>query len=275
MGGRDKNLDHYVHPDFGSLYEENAAMRAELAVLHEDLEYINRVIIPSTQTSYLIKVGALRVEALQAQVEVMRTRRRIALLRSYLERGERVRAAAFNHRVDREFGEWDERLRREVSQIDQAKARFSSLVPSEDESEVRSLYRLLARKLHPDINIEQSDEAKSLWPAVQTAYIWSDVFQMKSLLIMADDYPESYEMPNDMTGMRKINAALKGKIASMNAKLDNLKQHPAFEWKKVLDDQELLASEQSKLRDEIQHSRIQRAALQELLNSLEMKGVRQ
>lgn len=275
MSEKDKNSDPYVHPDFDSLYEENTAMRGDLAALYEDLEYINRVTIPSTQTSYLIKVGALRVEALQTQIEVMRTRRRIALLRSYLERGERVHLAALNHRVDREFGEWDERLRREVNQIDQAKARFSSLAPSEDENEVRSLYRLLARKLHPEINSEQSDEAKSLWPSVQTAYIWSDVFQMKSLLIMADDYPESYEMPNDIAGMRRNNAALKGKIASMSAKVENLKQHPAFEWKKVLDDPELLASEQSKLRSEIQHSRTQSAALRELLSSLEMKGVRQ
>lgn len=274
MNERGKNIDDYVHPDFDSLYEENTAKRGELAVLYEELEYINRVIIPSTQTSYLIKVGALRVEALQAQVDVMRTRRRIALLRSYLERGERVHAAVLNHRVDKEFREWDERLRREVSQIDQAKARFSSFAPSEDEGEVRSLYRLLARKLHPEINAEQSDEAKSLWPPVQTAYIWGDVFQMKSLLIMADDYPESYEMPNDMASMRKNNAALKGKITSMAAKIDNLKQHPAFEWKKVLDDPELLASEQNKLRDEIYRSRIQKTALQELLSSLEVKGVR-
>ena len=250
-------------------------MRGELAALYEELEYINRVVIPATQTSYLIKVGALRVEALQTQVDVMRTRRRIALLRSYLERGERVHAAALNHRVDREFREWDERLRQEVGQIEGAKARFSSFAPSEDEDEIRSLYRLLARKLHPEINPDQSEDAKSLWPAVQTAYVWNDVFQLKSLLIMADDYPESYDMPNDMASMRKNHAMLKGKISSMIAKVGNVKQHPAFEWRRVLDDPELLASEQAKLRDEIHRARIQRTALQDMLNSLELKGVRQ
>jgi len=275
LSERNNHPDYYVHPDFNSLYEENSILRGELAVLHEELEYINRVVIPATQTNYLIKVGALRVEALQTQVDVMRTRRRIALLRSYLERGERVHAAALNHRVDREFREWDERLRREAGQIDQAKARFSSLVPSEDEQEIRSLYRLLARKLHPEINAEQSDEAKSLWPAVQTAYIWGDVFQMKSLLLISDDYPESYEMPSDMTGVRENNADLKRKVSLMNAKADNIKQHPAFEWKKLLDDPELLASEQNKLRAEIGRSRVQRTALQDMLSSLELRGVRQ
>ncbi len=249
-------------------------LRGELAALYEELEHINRVVIPATQTSYLIKVGALRVEALQTQVDVMRTRRRIALLRSYLERGERVHVAALNHRIEREFREWDERLRHEVSQIEEAKARFSSLAPSEDEDEIRSLYRLLARKLHPEINPDQSDEAKSLWPAVQTAYEWGDVFQLKSLLIMSDDYPESYDMPNDMSGMRRGHAMLKGKIASMIAKVGNVKQHPAFEWRRILDDPELLASEQGKLRDEVHRSRIQKTALQDMLRSLELKGVR-
>lgn len=249
-------------------------LRGELAALYEELEHINRVVIPATQTSYLIKVGALRVEALQTQVDVMRTRRRIALLRSYLERGERVHIAALNHRIEREFREWDERLRHEVSQIDEAKARFSSFAPSEDEDEIRSLYRLLARKLHPEINPDQSDEAKSLWPAVQTAYEWGDVFQLKSLLIMSDDYPESYDMPNDMSGMRTSHAMLKEKIGSMIAKVGNVKQHPAFEWRRILDDPELLASEQNKLRDEVHRSRIQKTALQDMLKSLELKGVR-
>lgn len=268
------NMINYVLPEFYSLEKENAMMRSELASLCEELEYIDRMLIPATQTSYLIKVGALRVEALQIQIDVMRTRRRIALLRSYLERGERVPLSALNYRINREFREWDERLLHEMVQIDHAKARFSSLVTSEDEDEIRSLYRLLARKLHPEINPDQSEEGKAIWPAVHASYISRDVFQLKSLLLVADDYPESYDMPNDMAGMRRSNVMLKEKIASMAGKVTNAKQHPAFEWKRTLDNPERLAFEQKKLRGEISRARLQKTALQDMLNSLEMKSVR-
>lgn len=263
-----------VNPEFEALYIENGLLRGELATLFEEAEYLDRVVIPSTQTTYLIKLGALRVELLQAQVGVMKIRRRIALLRSNLEHGEIVHSEALNYKIEREFREWDDRLRHEVSQIEEAKARFSSLAPPEDADEVRSVYRILSRKMNPEINPEQSDEARSFWPSIRAAYMWGDLFHLKALLMMSDDYPESYEMPNDMSGMRRNHEVLREKITDAARKLENVKHHPAFEWRAMLDDQAKLAAEQKKLRDDIDRTRLQTVALQDMLNSLELKGVR-
>jgi len=263
-----------VYKEFETLYNENALLRTELAALHEGIEHLNRIVIPTAQTSYLIKLGALRVELLQVQVGVMKTRRRIALLRSNLEHGEIVHAEALNYKIDREFREWDDRLRHEMSQIDEAKARFSSLVTPEDLDEVRGLYRVLSRKLSPEINIDLSDEAKSFWPSVRNAYLWGDLFHLKALVMMADDYPESYDMPSDLGGMRRKRDILRGKIDAASRKLESVKQHPAFEWKALLDDACKLAEEQTKLRDEIDRAKLQQVALHDMLGSLEMKGVR-
>jgi hypothetical protein len=260
--------------EFEAIYNENSLLRGELAALQEELEYTERVVIPSTQTSYLIKLGALRVELLQIQVNVMKTRRRIALLRSNLERGEVVHAEALNYKIEQEFREWDNRLRHEISQIDEAKARFSSLAVPEDAEEVRGVYRILSRKMNPEINADQSDEAKSFWPGVRAAYLWGDLFHLKALMMMADDYPESYEMPNDIGGMKKNREILREKITAAAKKLENIKQHPAFEWRALLDDPDRLMSEQSKLREEIDRAKLQNIALQDMLNSLELKGVR-
>jgi hypothetical protein len=261
-------------PDFDAIYVENGLLRGELATLYEEAEYLDRVVIPSTQTSYIIKIGALRVELLQAQVNVMKIRRRIALLRSNLERGEVVHGEALNYKIDREFREWDDRLRHEVSQIEEAKARFSSLALPEDADEVRSVYRILSRKMNPDINADQSEEARSFWPSIRAAYLWGDLFHLKALLMMSDDYPESYEMPNDMSGMRRNREILKEKIADAARKLESVKHHPAFEWRALLIDPPKLSAEQSKLRDEINRTKLQTVALQDMLNSLELKGVR-
>jgi hypothetical protein len=260
--------------EFEVLYDENILLRTELATLHEEIEHLDRVVIPTTQTSYLIKIGALRVELLQAQIGIMKTRHRIALLRSNLARGEIVHAEALNYKVEREFREWDDRLRHEVSQIDEAKARFSSLAQPEDMQEVRSVYRILSRKLNPEINFDQSDEAKSFWPSVRTAYLWGDIFHLKALMMMSEDYPESYDMPNDVGRMRRNRDVLKAKIETARKRLENIKQHPAFEWRAMMDDNAKLSEEQSKLRGEIERAKLQHTALQDMLRSLEMKGVR-
>jgi regulator of replication initiation timing len=264
----------YIAPDFDMLYRELGDLRSELASLFEELEFINRVVIPRTQTNYLIKVGALRVDLLQTQVSVMKTRRKIALLRSNIDKGETMFDDAINYKVETEFKEWDARLSHEVAQIERAKARFSSLVPAEDENEIRVVFRTLCRKLNPEINPDQSDEAKSFWPSVYSSYAGSDLFHLKALLLMSDDYPDSYDLPSDVGAMRESRTTLKEKIGRMRAQLQNAKSHPAFEWMALLQDGEQLAIEQNRLRDEIARMKAQRVALLDMQKSLELRGAR-
>jgi hypothetical protein len=267
-------IEGFVHPDFDVLYSENCFLRGELAALLEELEYINRVVIPTTQTNYLIKVGALKVELLQKQIGVMKTRRKMGMLRANLERGEIVYEEAINYALDREFRERDERLKREATQIDDAKSRFSNLVVPDDAEEIRSLYRSLSRKLNPEVNPEQSDEVKSFWPSVHLAYVWGDLFHLKVLFMMANDYPESYDLPSGIGSMRTSQLILREKIESAKRGLESIKQHPVFEWKALLDDPKKLVAEQAKLRDEIQRTSLESVALKDLLKTLEMRGTR-
>jgi uncharacterized small protein (DUF1192 family) len=265
---------NYIAPDFETLYRELRDLRSELAAMFEDLEFINRVVIPRTQNNYLIKVGALRVELLQAQVLVMKTRRRIALLRSNIDRGESVLWNDINYRIESEFKEWDARLVHELAQIENAKARFSSFAPSEDENETRVIFRTLCRKLNPDINPDQSDDVRSFWPSACAAYANGDLFRLKALLIMSDDYPDSYDLPCNVGAMRESRAMLRERIARMRAQLRNAKSHPVFEWMALLQDNPRLNAEQNRLRAEISRMKAQHAALFDMQKSLEVRGVK-
>ena len=264
--------DYFIHPDFESLYEENRRLRSELAALMEEYEHINRVVIPSTQVKFLIKVGALHVEISRKQISVMKLRRRIALIKECIDRGEPVYESVITGRLDREFKELDERLHGETAHIRDAKSRFSHLSAHEDSEEIRNLYRLLLVRMSPDINPDQGDEAGAFWGSIQSAYEWNDLFHLKALLMMADDYPESYDLPSDMGGVRRNQDILKEKILAMAVKLNKVKEHPAFEWKRLLDDPIALGAEQTKLRNEIDRIQTQEYALQELLFSLEVRG---
>ena len=257
--------------DFEALYRELCDLRSELASLFEELEFVNRVVIPRSQVNYLIKIGALRVELLQAQVNVLKTRRRIALLRSGKDEGD-ISPGVVDNRIESEFADWDSRLAAEVSQIETAKARFSSLAPAEDENEIRHVFSVLCRKFNPEINPDQSDEAKSFWPNVYSAYTEWDLFQLKALLLMSEDYPDSYDLPSNVSAMRENRSALKDKILRAKTRLQNAKSHPVFEWFSLLRDGERLGAEQNRLRDEIARMRAQHSALLDMQKSLELRN---
>lgn len=261
-------------PDFDAVYEENGILRGELAALYEEMEHIERVTIPTTQTVYLIKVGALRVELLRAKTEIMKSRRRVALLKEALEKGTDMNGLDISRQIDEEFWETDSNTRYETYQINAAKLRFSSLAQSEDAEEIRSVYRIISRKMNPDINTDISPDAISFWPSARAAYLQNDLFELKALLLMANDYPESYDLPSDMGSVYRKRDELKGKIASASKKLENVRQHPIFGWKAMLENEEALAAEQAKLRSEIEAAHMQRVALQDMASSLEMEYVR-
>ena len=260
--------------EFEVLYLELGDLRGELTLLFEELEFVNRVLIPRIQTNYLIKIGALRVELLQAQVNVMKTRRKITLLRSKMDNGEMMFDEALNDKIETEFIDWDSRLTHEISQIERAKARFSSLAPTEDENEIREIFRTLCRKLNPEINPDQSDEAKSFWPSVYSAYTEGDLFHLKALLLMSDDYPDSYDLPCNMGAMRESRSVLKEKIVRAKSQLQNAKTHPVFEWFALLSDGRRLSIEQNRLRDEIARMKAQLVALLDMQKSLELRSAR-
>ena len=261
-----------VHPDFEALYVENGLLRGELATLKEEAEYLVSVTVPQTQTSYTIQIGALHAELFQLQTDVTKIRRRLVILRDALQRGDVFDESSMSVIIDREFAEWDDRLRMELAKVEEAKARFSSLVTSEDELEIRSLYRILARKMDPEINPDQGEEAKSFWPNIQSAYRARDLFHLKALLMMAEDYPESYDLPSDIGSVRASGERLRRRVNFMNTKLTDIKSHVAFEWRKLLDNPHKLAKEQTRLREEIEKTRFQRVALEDMLRSLELKN---
>ena len=259
--------------EFLELRESSALLRSELAALWEEQEYLNRIVIPNTQTNFVIKVGALQVELLQVQVDVMRIRRKLGILRNKIEKGENLAARELEEQVALEFQSWDEKLKNEHARINEAKARFSSLPSLEDAEEIQSLYRRLAAKLHPEINPDQGAEARAFWPQVHLAYAWGDLFQLKALFIMASDYPDSYDLPSNLGRILHNCDILKGRIRQMMNHLEKMKQHPVFEWKRILDDPQYLASEQGRLREEIHRVRIQRTALADILHSLQIRAL--
>lgn len=250
-----------IPPEFDKLYAENGLMRAQLAVLLEEHEYDTRFMMPAVKNSYLIQVGALRAELLAVQIEIRKVRRRIALTKEG--------ASDISRRVADEFRQWDDRLRYEWSEIENAKAMFSFMGHGEDMEEIRTIYRSLSRKMSPEVNAGQSEEAYAFWPSIKTAYITSDIFQLKALAMMAEDYPDSYDMPNDIGAMRRENEALKAKIAAAEEMLKELRKNPAFEWKRLLDDPDALRAEQAKLRDEIAAERMRQRALDDILRSID------
>ena len=91
-------------------------------------------------------------------------KRKIDLLQAALNRMESVSLSTIEHALDEEFAEWQRKMTDLAVKIKGAK-RYSDLptLSTEDATEVQQLFRMLAKRLHPDINSNQDESVKNLW----------------------------------------------------------------------------------------------------------------
>lgn len=253
-------MDLIVPDDFDKLHFENDSMRGVLASLLEEYEYEIRYLIPMDQTMYLIQLGALRLELLTLQIECRKVRRRLAVLRE----GQRGLTASDEQKISEEFKQWDDRVNYELSEVERAKARFSNMIQHEDIDEIRDLYRKLSKKMNPDVNEGMGQRASSFWPSVHIAYAANDVFQLKALSMMAEDYPDDYDMPFDITSMKEENERLKQKVADIEKKMFDIRRSASYRWRDVLRSPDKLRAEQIAIRKEIARARADLEVLAEM-----------
>jgi hypothetical protein len=84
--------------------------------------------------------------------------------------------------------------------------------PTEEEeakdARVKALYRVLVRRLHPDLRDDASASASALWHEVQEAYAASDVAQLEILLALIDIESNTLGTQTSIGQMRAILAEL-------------------------------------------------------------------
>ena len=98
-------------------------------------------------------------------------------------------------------------------------------VESEEEGEakvdarVKELYRILVRRLHPDLRADASAAVSALWHEVQEAYAASDVARMEILLALSDIESNNMGAQTSIGQMREVLAELERALRALEKSL--------------------------------------------------------
>jgi hypothetical protein len=89
------------------------------------------------------------------------------------------------------------------------------------DARVKELYRLLVRRLHPDLRADGSAAVSALWHEVQEAYAATDIAQLEILLALSDIEADPFNEETTLAQMRGVVAELKRALFALE---DNLRQ---------------------------------------------------
>ena len=240
--------------------EENEALSRELEQLnlefvdlftnHKHLAEQVSVILTSL---YLEKLGHLQLELLQKQTETASLKMKMNLMQAAINRDEQPDMPAIERLLNERLRSYYKQIQEQAADIEQAKKVLSRLLPEEESLQLKELFRLLCKRLHPDLNPNQTEEEKDLFIRVKAAYDQQMTDELQKILLYLS---QSGEKPSGLgVGEKRDRVAhLKKNIALLKDKIDQLKQSFPFNMEELINDEEAIRQQQEEIRQQIQRA---------------------
>ena len=158
-------------------------LRTEYVKLLNDKDVLMNWGRPQLTALYSTKIGVHQVEELKLTLRVKALKRKIEIVRSLIVHNLPIDEDAISRQISGELADAEMKLMQQVMQVEAGKSLLANLETPQRSAELRNIFRLLAKQLHPDVNPELTDDQISLWHKVKDAYHAGDLERLKALQI--------------------------------------------------------------------------------------------
>lgn len=220
----------------------------ETYTIHKDMVENESVILTSV---YLEKLGNLQLELLEKQTQAARMKMKLSMVQAAINRNESPDINAIEQVLNERLKSYYAQIQAQSEAIDKAKHVLSNLLSEEETIELKEIFRVLCKKLHPDLNPDQSEEHKDLFVKVKAAYDLKRLSDLQSILLFLNDTKNETLTIAGYDEKREQIAYLKKQIQVLEEKIEKLKQSFPFNIKKLIFDEEFIAQQQREIRQQI------------------------
>jgi hypothetical protein len=133
------------------------------------------------------------------------------------------------------------------------------------DARVKELYRLLVRRLHPDLRADGNAAVSTLWHEVQEAYAMSDVGRMEILLALSDIESNTVGDQTSLAQMRAVRLELERALDALERSLHEAKRDDAWDFARQGADQALRTQIQRELERNLVTRTTRLASLEKII----------
>lgn len=119
------------------------------------------------------------------------------------------------------------------------------------DARVKELYRILVRRLHPDLRADASAAVSALWHEVQEAYAASDVARMEILLALSDIESRHVGNQTSVSQMRAVLAELERALRALEKSLLEAEGEDAWNFAQAGPNEDLRLRVQRELKSDL------------------------
>ena len=199
-------------------------------------------------TVYLQLFGKLITDNYEEKLECIKCKKTIAYYQNALNHGGVVDSAAMEKYMEQEMAEYYANLRRMLKENEDANNAGTS-TPYEV-ARAKTLYRRLAKLIHPDINPEtdHSKELQELWQRILIAYHHSDVKELSELEVLVRKVLKELGSEDVKVDIPDIEE----KIEALKSEIEGIKQTEPYCLRYLVEDEEAAEKKKTELREELE-----------------------
>ena len=187
---------------------------------------------------------------------MLRLKRKVELIRIKINRQEMVSISDIEKILDGEFAEYQKKLQEQIDKMSAALERSRSKFLSEDETkELKTLYRMIVKALHPDLHPESSEAQIRLFQNAVDAYENGDLNTLRIIKEMVEDAVLSEYKENGIVVLQREKARLETMIKHIKGQIGEIRNSYPYNLKSILQSEKLMAEKKAELEDTI--SRLQ------------------
>ncbi len=285
-------MSHLIlHPKTVELRARRDRMRARLAELVGERLTILYEELPRLRYLYSEHFGALERAIEEKTLEMSERKRMVELFVLKLDRGQKLDRETINltlKAVYREFARMRGQIERMVGKeakregiiggsVSNGAATFKRVASGREERsrdrriEMKKLYRVLAKRLHPDVAGENDQLTTTYWDIACRAYEREDLDLMRTLVNVIETGAEVGSKRGDLDAAEEI-VRLIGLIGDEESRLQELRSSEPYSTRNKLEDDGWIEGMRDRLRERIREIEEKTAEYNEFLAPILSRG---
>lgn len=235
------------HPEWTHLLKKRDALESQIAGVLTDIHVLQDS-EPVVMGHYAAAFSNRLFRLHEAEMESARLKREIDLVQAAINSGKEIDYDLIQATLEAEFAEWQARLTKEIDDLTDYRGMLetSKFLDSASASKLRDQFRVLARRLHPDLNPSQSPAEAELWHRVTNAYNQRQLDELDALEILTRDAGD-VAIPDSMETLQENLQKLHRQLDHFLLTLAKRRKAWPFDQLPVLNNPDAVAERQAEL----------------------------
>lgn len=255
-------------PENERLRNLKESYKSVIARLLTQKEQLLSVEEPNLNAAYLTSIGSLQYDLFVIKTDIAKLKLETNLIRGYINQNKAIEFKQIEKELKSATTAYQKELEAKAEELKRARE-WMNLSPLSDfeNAELKRLYHLIVKQLHPDLHPDLSENERTLFFKAQRCYKLGDLEGMRMAFAQLDQHEISSSCFENLADEVHY---LKKTMDKLSQEIEHINQRFPFTQREFLKNSTAIAEKQAELKAAIEQAGKERNEYQQYVNALKL-----